>query len=70
MICFIDEKKNFIFFHEDPVPVLWDVLEVVDDADKKLIRPHCVAAAATQPVVHRANITESNSQFQSKKINK
>ena len=59
MIRFVDEKQNFIFFHEDPVPVFGDVLEVVDDADKQLIGPHRVAAAATtQPVVHRANITE------------
>lgn len=60
MICFVDEQKYFILLHEDPLPLLRDVLEVVDDADEELFAPHARAAAAAasaKTVVHRVSIT-------------
>ena len=61
MICFVDEQKYFILLHEDPLPLLRDVLEVVDDADEELLAPHvCASAALTataKTVVHRVSIT-------------
>ena len=61
MICFVDEQKYFIFFHEDPLALFGDVLEVVDDADEELLAPHVRAADAVtttaKTVVHRVSIT-------------
>ena len=56
MICLVDEQQNFIFFHEDSLALLRNVLEVEADSDKGLLIPHAAqvlaaAAAATANTV-------------------
>jgi hypothetical protein len=67
VIGFVDEQQDFALFHEDPVAVLGDVLEVVDDADKLLLHPHRVAVAAAEAVEHVATITADEQFCSSKK---
>ena len=60
MIGLVDEQKDFVFLHEDPVTIFWHVLEVVDHADKKLVGSHGVAVAAAEALKHGENITDDD----------
>ena len=57
MVGLVDEEQDLALLHEDPVAVLRDVLEVVDDADKRLVAPHGVAVAAAEALKHGDTIT-------------
>jgi len=40
MVCFIDEKKNFVFLHKDTFSVFRDILKVVDHRNEQLLSSH------------------------------